>query len=326
MPTPELAELMPNPAATGEHHLVAPNAAVEGYTLGADARADEMIAEIREWAVDRKNNHAEKALAALAGTDPILYPIASQVRPRVAAAWKDYETKLAALRASPDRRYVTREGIEVQERALATARDAQLDAAGQALLGELDGSVKLLYAKRDGLLRFEVTREDTHAALDLRHKLDKMTPQHGVAELASWLNGASAEAVAEALPLLRSLYDQAGTYRSNGSLLELIRLAEQTLDGGWERSVVDARLERAARVREELHTFLYLAKQGSATLNAVDADTQEFALFPNRLPPDGPAPEDRKPGLDLNPKPFKRITVSAAQRQRDELLRGAQEE
>src|SRR2546428_2778170 len=104
MPTPQLADLMPNPAATtGDHHLIAPGAAEAGYQLGPETQehADARSAEFEAWVNDRKSANADRALAALAGPDPVLHPVTSTVRPLITQMVKTYEKLRAGLRADP---------------------------------------------------------------------------------------------------------------------------------------------------------------------------------------------------------------------------------
>jgi hypothetical protein len=335
MPTPELAELMPNPAATGSRQMVAPGASEVGYTLGSESRAEELIAELRGWAVSRKNENAAKALAALdGGSDPTLWAVYKNVRPAVTTIWKTYEGKVSAARAE---RYLTREGVQAAESAFATERDAALAAAQEQLTAQLQRVTDELTRKRNALRVANVTREDTHAAFDLIYKLQRTTPAHGLAELCLWLKDAGDAAVSEALPMLKSLYDQAGAYHQNSSLLELIRLSENTLDGGWIGSVLDARLDRAARLADDLKVFFYLAKTDGQMLNAVVSEGSEiiagrergeFALFPDRPPPSAGAPEDRPSNRieDLPRGSFRRVFVPSERRALDSAARLAQEE
>src|SRR5438132_3136448 len=164
----DLPELMPNPAVTtGDHQLIAPGAATEGYQLGAAAavESEQAIAATRGWAEERKNANAERALLAEMGTDPVLFPITSTVRPRIGGIVATYEQKLAALRASSGD--LTREGLGRREKALAAERDAQLTAAEQDLMSQLDRTRENLVAKRDGLREVAVSPAHTHAAFDL---------------------------------------------------------------------------------------------------------------------------------------------------------------
>src|SRR5438132_11682860 len=126
----DLPELMPNPAVTtGDHQLIAPGAATEGYQLGAAAavESEQAIAATRGWAEERKNANAERALLAEMGTDPVLFPITSTVRPRIGGIVATYEQKLAARRAASGD--LTRQGLGPRAEAPAAQPAARHPAA-----------------------------------------------------------------------------------------------------------------------------------------------------------------------------------------------------
>src|SRR6266849_2615644 len=93
--------------ATGQ--IVAPGAAERGYTLApSEVDPGAALAELQHHATVRKNEVGIRAIEALDGSDPFLHPLAVKVRPTFAKIWQDHDAKLAASRADPQRRYLTR--------------------------------------------------------------------------------------------------------------------------------------------------------------------------------------------------------------------------
>src|SRR5713226_8252887 len=64
---------------------------------------------------DRQSDNASRALEALSGTDPLLFPISSVVRPSMMAMLRRHETELARVQADPGRRYLNDEGLRRQD-------------------------------------------------------------------------------------------------------------------------------------------------------------------------------------------------------------------
>src|SRR2546428_148705 len=76
--------------------------------------------ELAHHARVRESEHASKALQALSGTDPALYPISSTVRPRVTAMLRRHATEWARIRSSPERAFMNAAGIARNEEEIRT--------------------------------------------------------------------------------------------------------------------------------------------------------------------------------------------------------------
>jgi hypothetical protein len=341
---------MPRPQ-TGQFRQ--PGSSLPGYIPPLTTRdLAAQVDELAHHATVRRNDHAALALQALSGTDPVLYPVSSTARARVLGLLRKHAAETARQRADPRRRFFNRLGIEADDAGLRAVQQKELAALEAEVTSQLDEITAGLAAKLQALRSQDVTDDEMREAHMLADRLRRLTPEIGLGEIMEFFDQVGtgqrprAELVA-LLPILESAYQTPGSpVAGQEQLRRLMAIGESLLDGGWQASVVETRLERAGRLRGEVATVFYLAKTDptAAALTAHVTGDQpdpafyggdperrdgDYALLAEQLPPDGPAPEDREDWRDAEPKPFRRIaagTITAEQRAADEAARLAAEE
>jgi hypothetical protein len=333
--------------------IIAPGASTRGFTLApqaTDVAGD--LAALRKFAADRKNAHGIRALEALDGTDPLLYGMMKAVRPRVTAILREHDAKLAAARGDAQRRFLNAAGIRAAEDALAAARDAALAKAGDEMSNQLSAIRLGLRERQVALTGHGFSDADEAAAHGLADRLTRLDPSYGLAELTTFIGQVGRgerrrEELVALLPILQSAYDHEGTpWTQSGDLLDCITLAESVTDGGWQASVIAARIERADRLATDLDAFLAAARDSVAVeteqskkmrdlgLSAAAVlarpglderdDEGRYRLFPDDVPPPNGAAPETPAERRAPPTDFRRITVSREQRGRDQQARDAQ--
>jgi hypothetical protein len=289
----------------------------------------------------RENQNAERALQALSGTDPALFPISSTARPRVLGLLRRHQTELARIRSSEERKYMNQVGIARQEAEVRQQHAEELAGLEAELTGKLEHITRSLDEKLQTLRGGGVTEEEMNQTHALADRLRHLTPELGLGEIIEFFDQVgvgerSRGQLVALLPILESAFRTPGTsWTGRDELRRLVAIGESLTDGGANASIIEARLERAHRLAGDMATFFYLARTDPTTLNATvtgDADPDRphgsYALLPEQLPPDGPALEDNHDWRDAEPKPFRRIaagTIGAEQRARDEAARAGQE-
>ena len=181
----------------------------------------------------------------LEGSDPVLYPIRSKVRPSVEPLLGAFDAQLAdvenrhrrpgptgdeqnelnhgrlrgadsdvhsyhkewlALQAAiAQRGTMTAHGYEQAKRDIAANRKAAVTAALEDVRKDLDVADAVTRAQRDDT-RLKPTAEDVETAVDLMLRLERTTPKHGTAILAEWIaDAAKAKDAAKAAAVLPML-------------------------------------------------------------------------------------------------------------------------
>src|SRR3989442_12776401 len=98
----------------------------------------DVLDQLAHDATVRRETNAERALAALSGSDPTLYPVASVVRPKVMGLLRRHATELAAARAHGERRFLNSAGVQRQEQELREQHAAELAALEVELTEKLE--------------------------------------------------------------------------------------------------------------------------------------------------------------------------------------------
>jgi len=328
---------MPRPT-TGQFRQ--PGASQAGFISPLNTRdLGAQLDELAHNAQARRSEHAVRALQALNGTDPTLYPIASTVRPRVMAMLQRHAQQMAARRASPERAFLNPEGLKRFDQDVLEQHQKEFSDLEAKITAELETVMASLQAKLGTLRGNGVTDEEMNEVTALAGRLRLLSPEIGLGEIIEFFDqvGVGERSRAELialLPVLESAYQTPGSpWSGRDELRRLMAIGESLSDGGWQASVLEARLERSQKLAAEIATFIYLAKTDptSSVLNAhvtggADPDRAhgDYALLPELLPPDGPAVELKEDWRTTEPKPFRRIaagTISSEQRAADQAAR-----
>jgi hypothetical protein len=331
---------MPHPR-TGS--FTEPGSSLPGFVqpLGDGWTPADDLDDLARNVTARANDVAVRALEGLDGSDPILYPISSRVRPGVKAVLQAHDVKLGAFRASAERRDLNAAAVTRREQALAAERDQALAALETELSERLAAVTAALEGKLAALRGGHVSDADVDEAHAMADRLTRLTPARGIGELVEFFDQVgrqerSREQLVALIPILQSAFETPGTsWAGSRELARLVDMAKSLTDGGWPAAITAGRLERAQRLAGDLSTFMLLAKSGDRSALDVTVTTgwhpddprepKEFALFPDRLPPDGPAPEADDDAVYHAPvPPIRRGAISPEQKQRDELTRAAQ--
>jgi hypothetical protein len=303
-----------------------------------ESRLAEALDQLARDARQREMANSDHALAALSGSDPILFPVASQVRPRVTAMLRRHETERARVQADPARQYMNDAGRLRQEQALRRQQEGELATLEAEVTTALEKITTALSEKLQTLRGNGVTDEEMNEVNALAARLHHLAPELGIGEVVEFLDQVgtgerSRGQLVALLPVLESAYRTPGSaWTGRDELRRLVAIGESLSDGGANASIVEARLERAQRLAGDVATFMYLARIDPTTLNATvtgDGDPDRphgaYALLPELEPPlTSTAPEDRDD--DAEPRPFRRVSVSAERRAQDAAAREAQAE
>jgi hypothetical protein len=339
---------MPEPRQTGQFREV--GASSPGFVRAlTDSDLAGALDALARDTLARKQTHAGAAFKALLGSDPILYPVASTVRPRVTAMLRRHATELAKVRADPRRRFLNRQGIEAEEAGLRAVQEREFAALEAEVTQKLAQITDSLSAKLVTLRGKSVSLDDAAEASAMAARLRNLTPELALGELVEVFyqigDGERPRGQAIALlPVLESAYRTPGSpWTGRDELRRLVSIGESLCDGGWEGAVIASRLERAQRLAGDINTFLFLARTDptSTALNAHitgGADPEldqrfhgapsrahgEFALLPEQPAPLGPAVEQATDWRDAPTGAFRRVSVSPQQRAADEAARAVQ--
>jgi hypothetical protein len=302
----------------------------------------EALDQLARDARQRQSANADRALQALSGTDPVLFPVSSTVRARVTGLLRRQATEWARARAHPERRFMNEAGIARQEQEIRGQFAKEFAELESELTSKLEEITAGLAAKLDALTTSAVTEDDWRSANEFADRLTRLGPELGLRELVALVDQAGTEERSRGelkalLPILEAAYRHpTSPWRGRDEIRRVVAIGESLTDGGVNASILSARLERAQKLAGDLQVFMMIAKDGNpAALEAHvtgDADPDRphgsYSLFPEQPAPLGPALEDREDWRDTEPKPFRRVaagTISPEQRAADEAARAAQQ-
>ena len=212
---PQMGQFVVPNAATGGMYGYEDQTALDDLVKAADAYEQQLL--LRE--ADEPND----ALANVRG----------RMRAAVERTMVEQDRRLAADRASEDRKFLNAEGIAHREQVLAREREQAVKVAAAPFLRDLQRAEVEVHAARDAAERPAVSREDFNDAAGLASQLEGMAPGVGLPWIARIIADAAGTAsgegiVRELLPHLRSLHDgRVPGYRNADDLKVVIHQASR---------------------------------------------------------------------------------------------------